>query len=136
MIGPSVQALTWAYPFVVWEGKVYEVKEDQLIDENEIGDKIGKVETKPDDTSGNYYGNASNHYPIGTNYYKIKGISTSDAIAIKDDNKWVKATYVHRAPFHIMNVLTNGYFIAAIVVMVVIVIGIPFLPRKTSDASN
>lgn len=133
LVGPSVQALSWAYPFVVWEGKVYEVKQEQFIEGNDIGYKIGKVETQPDDMSGNYYGDASNYYPIGTNYYKINGTSTSDAIAVKSDNQWVKAVYVHKAPFHIMNVLTNVYFISAVVVLMLIVIGIPFLPVKTRN---
>mgnify|MGYP003414554236 FL=1 len=102
MVSSSVQAFQWAYSFVVWDGKIYEVKEDVLIEESEIGKIIGKVETQPyyysDYTDAmKYYGNASNVYPIGTQYYEIKGMSTSDAIAIKEDNHWVKAVYVDKA---------------------------------------
>lgn len=123
LISSSVHALSWAYSFVVWKGKVYEVKQELLIADSEIGGIIGKVKTRPNDMTGEYYGNASNYYPIGTNYYEIKGISTSSAIAIKEDNQWVKAIYAHKAPFHIMNLLTNIYFLAAVVLVVLIIIG-------------
>ena len=124
MISSSVQAFEWAYSFVVWDGKKYEVKEE-LIEESEIGKSIGKVKTQPyyysDYTDAmKYYGNASNVYPIGTQYYEIKGIPTSDAIAIKEDNQWVKAVYVDKAPFHIMNILTNPFFIFTIVIIALI----------------
>ncbi|WP_192796816.1 hypothetical protein [Pradoshia sp. D12] len=39
------QALSWNKYFVVWEGKVYEIKEDEAIDPREIGKYIGKVES-------------------------------------------------------------------------------------------
>jgi hypothetical protein len=123
MISSSVQALSWAYPFVVWKGKVYEVKQEEIIEDSEVGKIIGKVKTQPNDMTGNYYGNASNYYPKGTKYYEIKGKSTSTAIAVKEDNKWVKAVYIHKAPFHIMNVLSNFLFLSAIVIIVLIIIG-------------
>ena len=119
MISSSVHALSWAFVFVVWEGNVYEVKEE-IIEEREIGKSIGEVKTEAN--TSNYYGNASNAYSIGTKYYEIKGISTSDAIAVKEDNQWVKAVYVHKAPFHIMNILTNQYFIISIVIIALIII--------------
>ncbi|WP_053365677.1 hypothetical protein [Bacillus sp. FJAT-27245] len=122
LFSSSVQALSWAYPFVVWKGKVYEVKREEIIAASEIGEVIGKVKTKPNEMTGNYYGDASNYYPKGTNYYEIKGTSTSTAIAVKENNQWVKAVYVHRAPFHIMNVLSNAYFLTAIVLIAVGVI--------------
>lgn len=124
MISSSVQALSWAYPFVVWKGKVYEVKQEETIVESEIGKIIGKVKTQPNDMTGSYYGNASNYYPKGTKYYEITGESTSTAIAVKDDNMWVKAVYVHKAPFHIMNVLSNFLFLSAIGIIALIIIGI------------
>jgi hypothetical protein len=49
LISSSVQALSWAYPFVVWKGKVYEVKQEDIISDSEIGKKIGEVKTKPND---------------------------------------------------------------------------------------
>lgn len=136
MISSSVQALSWAIIFVVWEGKVYEVKQEEIIENTEIGKIIGEVKTKPDDMTGDYYGDASNFYPIGTKYYEIKGISTSDAIAIKEDNQWVKAVYVHKAPFHIMNILTNPFFIFSIVIIALILIGVIFRNKKSRTQNN
>jgi len=131
MMSSSVQALSWAYPFVVWKGKVYEVKQEETIQDNEIGKIIGKVKTQPNDMTGNYYGNASNYYPKGTKYYEIKGESTSTAIAVKEDNKWVKAVYVHKAPFHVMNVLSNFLFLSVIAIISLIIIGV-ILRNNTS----
>lgn len=121
IISTNVRALDWAYAFVVWEGKVYEVKQEEWIADSEIGQVIGKVNTKPNDMTGNYYGNASNHYAKGTKYYEIKGISTSTAIAVKEGNQWVKAAYVNEAPFHIMNIFTNIFFIFGLIVVALIV---------------
>lgn len=121
-ISTNVHALSWAYAFVAWEGKMYEVKQDEWIADSEIGQAIGKVNTKPNDMTGNYYGSASNYYPKGTKYYEIKGISTSNAIAIKEGNQWVKAVYVHEAPFHIMNIFTNIFFISGLIVVALIVV--------------
>ncbi|MGG3799643.1 hypothetical protein [Metabacillus fastidiosus] len=41
IISSSVQTLSWAYPFVVWKGNVYEVKQEEITEES----KIGKLET-------------------------------------------------------------------------------------------
>lgn len=131
MISSTVQALSWAIIFVVWEGKVYEVKQEEIIENSEIGKIIGEVKTKPDDMTGEYYGDASNFYPIGTKYYEIKGIPTSNEIAIKEDNQWIKAVYVHKAPFHIMNVLTNQFFIFSVVVISLIIIGLIFRTKMS-----
>ena len=69
----------------VWDGKVYKVQENEMIEESKIGKRIGKVKTEPYSTMRSsamtYYGNASNYYPIGTPYYEIKGISPSADIA-------------------------------------------------------
>jgi hypothetical protein len=121
MISSSVQASEWAYSFVVWDGKVYKVKEEELIEKSEIGKRIGKVKTQPysDNRSSAmiYYGNASNVYPIGTPYYEIKGISPSTAIAVKVDNSWIKAGYVYPAPYHVMNTITNPFIILTVVII-------------------
>lgn len=132
MISSSVQALSWAITFVVWEGNVYEVKHEEIIENSEIGKIIGEVKTKSDDMTGDYYGNASNFYPIGTKYYEIKGIPTSNTIAIKEDNQWVKAVYVYKAPFHIKNVLTNPFFIFSIVGISLIIIGLLSRTKKST----
>lgn len=52
--------------------------------------------------TGEYYGNASNHDPEGTQCYEIKGTSTFSAIALKEENQWVKAVFVNKAPFHLL----------------------------------
>lgn len=130
VISSSVQALSWAYPFVVWKGKVYEVKREEMIGDRNIGKVIGEVKTKPNDMTGNYYGDASNYYPKGTKYYEIKGTSASAAIAVEEDNQWVKAVYVHKAPFHIMNVISNFFFISAVLIIALIIVGFILRPRK------
>ncbi|MEK3796830.1 hypothetical protein MHI18_01005 [Peribacillus sp. FSL H8-0477] len=128
LISSTVQALSWAITFVVWEGKVYEVKQEELIENNEIGNIIGEVTTKANDRTGSYYGNASNFYPIGTNYYQIKGTSTSNAIAIKEETQWVEAVYIHQAPFHIMNLLTHPF--SVVVILVLVISGLIFRTKK------
>jgi hypothetical protein len=133
MISSSVHALSWAISFVVLKGNVYEVKQEEMIEESEIGKVIGEVKTTPDDMTGEYYGDASNFYPKGTKYYAIKGIPTSKAIAIKNDNQYLKAVYVHKAPFHIMNVLTNIYFLSAVGIVALLIIRARFRFKKTNS---
>ncbi|WP_066399563.1 hypothetical protein [Neobacillus mesonae] len=133
MISSSVQALSWAYPFVVWKGKVYEVKQEEIIQNSEIGKIIGEVKTQPNDMNGNYYGDASNFYSKGTKYYEIKGTSTSNAIAVKEENQWVKAVYVHKAPFHIMNVISNLYFLSAVIIIALIIVGVILRNNKSKN---
>ncbi|MFC7686301.1 hypothetical protein [Ureibacillus sp. GCM10028918] len=119
----SVQALSWAYPFVVWSGNVYEVTDEEVID-SLIGKRIGEVKTKPNDMTGDFYGNASNLFPRGTEYFEISGISTDTTIAVKEEKgKWVKAVYVKKAPFHWMNLLTNP-FPYLILILIVLFIGL------------
>lgn len=133
LISSTVQAVSWAYPFVVWKGKVYEVKQEEIVEAAEIGKIIGKVRTKPNDMTGDYYGHASNYYPKGTQYYEIKGTSTSSAIAIKESNQWVKAVYVHKAPFHIMNILSDIFFISTVVIIALIVTVVIFRTKKAKN---
>ncbi len=133
LISSSVQALSWAYPFVVWKGKVYEVKREVIIEDSEIGKKIGEVRTKPDDMNGNYYGDASNYYLKGTEYYEIKGTSPSSEIAVKEENQWGKAVYVHKAPFHIMNIFSSTSSIILAAVIFLIVVGIKFRTKKSKE---
>ena len=132
MISSSVHSVSWAYVFVVWEGNVYEVKQDESIADSEIGEVIGKVKTIPNDRTGSYFGNASNYYSKGTKYYKMNGISTADAIAIKDGNQWVKAVYVHEAPFHILNLFSNIFIIMAMIIMALTIVGVVLHNKKQS----
>jgi hypothetical protein len=130
MFSISVQAIKWQYPFVVWKGKVYEVKQEEFISDSEIGKKIGEVKTKPNDI-GNYYGNASNFYPKGTKYYEIIGISTSKAIAVKEDSQMVKAVFVQKAPFHIMNIISNPIFLTLLGVFILIIFRVIFSKKES-----
>ncbi|WP_449539702.1 hypothetical protein [Ferdinandcohnia sp. Marseille-Q9671] len=128
----TVQALSWAYSFVVWNGNVYEVTDENMI-ETEIGKVIGEVKTKPNDMTGNFYGNASNSYPKGTKYYEISGTPTESAIAVEIEKKqWVKAVYVNEAPFHWMNVA-----IYILPFLIILAIGVYIIQRmkkaKTSE---
>lgn len=121
----SVQALDWAYAFVVWNGKVFEVTDEQLTN-SEIGKNIGKVKRKADDVTGEYFGDASNYYPKGTKYYAVNGQSTSSVIAVEvEENKWVKALYAHKAhkaPIHWMDFFTKVLPVLLIVSVAVAII--------------
>lgn len=132
-VASPVQALSWAYPFVAWDGNVYEVKEEEILQESDIGEVIGEVKTQTDDMTGNFYGDASNLYPIGTKYYEIAGTPTSETIAVEVDGEWLKAEYAHKVPFHIMNVLTSFYFIGAVVLIVLLIGGIIIRNSKFAD---
>ena len=134
-ISTSAQALSWAYPFVVWNGNVYEVRGEETIEESKVGKVIGKVKTKPNDMTGDYYGNASNYYPKGTEYYAINGEPTSGAIAVKHDGQWVKAVYVHSAPFHIMNVVTDLVVLSVVAIIALIIVGFKVNLKKPKVSS-
>ena len=54
----SAQVLSWNKYFVVWDGKVYEMMEDEVINPREIGKYIGRVESEADDNTGHYKGTA------------------------------------------------------------------------------
>ena len=126
-------ALSWAYFFIVHDGKVYEVKEEVLLEQNELGKTIGKVETKADKYSGDYYGNASNYYEIGTRYFEIQGVPVTEAIAVEtEEGFYLKAVYVHDAPSTITNVLTSSNFWAFFVIGFVLLVGITVLKSKQS----
>jgi len=60
----------WAYRFVVYEGKSYNISDNQ-VEPTEIGSIIGEV-TKYSDREGTYSGDFSNHFQKGTKYYNIK----------------------------------------------------------------
>lgn len=119
----SVHALSWAYPFVVWKGNVYEVTDEKVSD---IGDIIGKVRRGTNDMTGEYFGDASNAYPKGTKYYEVIGISTKIAIAVEvGENEWQKAIFVHKASNHWMeNVIIVLFFVVLIVVAIIVMLRI------------
>lgn len=94
----SAQALSWAYAFVVLDGRVYEVM-DVAVLEADLGEVVGEVKTMADDMDGSYYGDASNMYPIGTTYRKVNGEAMEDVLAVEDESGWKRAEYRHDAPF-------------------------------------
>ncbi|WP_214835361.1 hypothetical protein [Exiguobacterium sp. s36] len=94
----SAQALSWAYAFVVLDGRVYEVM-DVAVLEADLGEVVGEVKTMVDDMDGSYYGDASNMYPIGTTYREVNGEAMQDVLAVEDELGWKRAEYRHDAPF-------------------------------------
>lgn len=123
MNGIYTNALTWAYWFVVHDGKVYEVIEDEILSNEEVGNVIGEVETKADEYSGKYTGNASNYYDIGTRYFEINHVSPKDAIAVEiERDVYVKAIYSHDAPFSFRNIVFNRYTLIITAVVIVSVL--------------
>jgi hypothetical protein len=113
-------ATSWAYSFVVWDGYIYVVSDEDVA---EVGSEIGHV-TKYSNMES-YPGNFSNSFAKGTKYYSIKGISKNEAIAVeKSKGEYIKAyreaEYEVRGPF-------NGYFDGqqgAIKIFVFLIIGI------------
>lgn len=82
----------WAYKFVVNDGKVYVITDDQVNPEH-IGSKLGSV-TKHSTQIGTYSGNFSNYYPEGTEYFEILNTDPNEAIAIKDEaGQYMRAEY-------------------------------------------
>ena len=141
IISSSVQAFLWEYPFVAWDGKVYEVKEEALLQKSDIGKRIGKVKTQPyplniskyaRTDAMTYSGDASNIYPIGTPYYEIKEVSTSTSIAVKVGNKWIRADFIHKqeTPQHKEDTLTKIQNIAPFVIVGLILIGFFYRVKK------
>ena len=125
----STQALSWAYPFVVWNTNVYEVTDDEVID-SLLGKRIGEVKTKPN-MRGDYYGNASNVYPKGTRYYEISGVATDISIAVEvKEGQWVKANFTHKAPFHWMNFFMKVFPLLILILIAVIIVKIVKNTRK------
>ncbi|ANU24802.1 hypothetical protein BCM40_04470 [Planococcus donghaensis] len=93
MAGCSVEnadtsSADWAYSFVVWDDYIYQIGNEYV---QEVDEEIGQV-TLYSDMEGSYAGNFSNEYEKGTKYFSITGISTEEAIAIKEkDGQYRKA---------------------------------------------
>ncbi|UOQ86541.1 hypothetical protein [Gracilibacillus salinarum] len=104
-IPTSLYALTWAYPFVVLDGRVYEVTSDQ-VDPSDVGLLLGQVTKVANEQTGSFHGNASNQYPVGTKYFKMDKVDEKDAIAVKADQLYYKATFIKYMPFHWRNILS------------------------------
>ncbi|WP_052302338.1 hypothetical protein [Bacillus sp. SG-1] len=80
-IASNTIATSWAYPFIVWQGHIYVVTEEPVID---IEMKIGEVTAFSD--MQQLPANFSNEFSMGTKFYTIKNISTDNAIAVEVDN--------------------------------------------------
>lgn len=122
-------ATSWAYYFVVWDGYIYVVTDEYV---TEIDKKIGKV-TKYSDME-RYSGNFSNVYKKGTKYYSIKGVSTDEAIAIKEGNgKYKKAVReaedTYKGGKTDFSVSSFDFFIF-IILFQIILLGIYFIKKK------
>ena len=85
----SQSSADWAYNFVVWNDDIYEVLKIQ-IDPGKIDNELGEVK-QYSDFEGTYGNGFSNKYPVGTKLFKIKGINTSDYIAIQTEEGFLKA---------------------------------------------
>ncbi|WP_091479980.1 hypothetical protein [Gracilibacillus orientalis] len=119
LIPTTLDALSEVYPFVGLDGRVYEVT-DQQIDSSHIGQSVGKVTTQAEDHTGMYYGNASNHYPVGTEYFKMEDTDIGDAIAVEEQGVYVKAEFTHRVPLHWRNIiyyLTPILFLTGLIII-------------------
>ncbi|EPE60684.1 hypothetical protein L479_02940 [Exiguobacterium sp. S17] len=101
-VSVSAHALSWAYAFVVLDGRVYEVT-DITVSEADLGEVVGEVETLADDMTGDYYGDASNMYLIGTEYRQVEGASVEAVLAVEEGTGWKRAEFVHEAPFDSRN---------------------------------
>lgn len=118
LVGAHAQALSWAYAFVTWDGKIYEVNEDQRLEASQIGEIIGEVEMVADDMTGEYYGDASNFYEAGTKYYEITGTPKDVAIAVQVGNNWVQAVYRGEQPISVKGVLTSSWLFVGVGILV------------------
>lgn len=89
----STVSASWAYDFVVNDGKVFVITEE-VVDEVLIGKIVGKVTNYSSDETAYSGGNFSNAFPKGTKYYSIQGIPPEEAIAVKTNEEiFVKARY-------------------------------------------
>ncbi|WP_051556545.1 hypothetical protein [Alkalihalobacterium bogoriense] len=74
-------ATSWAYPFITWEENLYVVTDTKI---EKVEEEIGQVTTYSDMEL--LPENFSNAYQKGTKFYKIKGVTTEEAIAVEVEN--------------------------------------------------
>lgn len=125
MCSSSAAVASWAYSFVVNDGKIFVVSEDR-VDQSTLGDVVGKV-TYHTDREGTYGGNFSNIYQKGTKYFAIQGITPESAIAVETQEGYVMARYEgeyggSRVPWEIIKDWIAAGFILLIVVWVAAVV--------------
>ncbi|MGR6543400.1 hypothetical protein [Paenibacillus tundrae] len=82
---------SWAYSFVVWNNHTYNITNEPLT-KDEIDHDIGHVR-QYSDKEGSYEDGFSNKYPVGTKLYKVKGVETTEYIAVEiQEDQFIKAT--------------------------------------------
>ncbi|EGG31548.1 hypothetical protein [Paenibacillus sp. HGF5] len=91
MCSSPVALASYAYSFVVNDGKIYIMSENP-VEASALGDVVGKV-TYHTDREGTYGGNFSNVYPKGTKYYAVQGIAPETAIAVETQAGYLMAHY-------------------------------------------
>lgn len=72
---------SWAYEFIKFNDTKYIVTEEK-VESNILGQKLGEVKHFLDE-DGDSSELSSNVYREGTDFFEIKGISSSEAIAVK-----------------------------------------------------
>ncbi|WP_445480675.1 hypothetical protein ACULLL_11225 [Lysinibacillus irui] len=117
LVPANAVATSWVYPFVVWNGYMYEVTDEKVTTiENEIG-----AVTKYSDMK-QYGGNFSNAYPKGTKYFAIKGMDTEVAIAVEVDNgNYLKAIrdgeYTYPSQLNVANNLFKALVVTGLLLI-------------------
>ena len=85
---------SWAYDFVKWNGESYVVNESAKVKKQDIGKPLGEVEVYLEQEQNETTKNSSNIFKEGTKYFVIKGIKTSEAIAVRIENgNYIKAIH-------------------------------------------
>lgn len=120
----SSSATSWIYPFVVWEGYIYEVVDESV---PKVDRKIGHVTRFSDMES--YSGNFSNSYKRGTKYFSIPNIKTEVAIAIEvDKGEYKKA--LRRAKYQGGKYDWSSIFLLAVVSFTIFMIGLTVVEKR------
>lgn len=81
LVGCS-SSTSWAYQFLKYNDVHYIVTEEK-VEIYDLGEKLGEVKYYLEEEQ-NSKDLSSNIYPKGTEFYEINGISSLEAIAVKD----------------------------------------------------
>ena len=85
---------SWAYDFVKWHGESYVINQSAKVKKQDIGKQLGEVEIYLEQEQNETTKNSSNIFKEGTKYFVIKGINTSEAIAVRIENgNYIKAIH-------------------------------------------
>ncbi|GIO98901.1 hypothetical protein J14TS5_39870 [Paenibacillus lautus] len=131
-LSPAAVA-SWAYSFVVNDGKVFVVSEDR-VDESTLGDVVGKV-TYHTDQEGTYGGNFSNIYPRGTKYYAVQGIAPELAIAVETQEGYLMARYEGEySGTHVPWEAIKDWMAAGLILLIVVWVAIVVRKKRASGS--